>query len=413
MTPAAQLRVPAPRPAPNAQPREGTGPDDIWGPLVAASAAREGAGMARRLRPRPAVQDDLIDVASNDYLSLARDPRLLSAAVDATRTWGTGSTASRLVTGALALHTDLERALAELTGAADALLFSSGYLANLGMLTALTDADTLIVSDEQNHASLIDGCRLSRATVAVFRHGDVAMASRLLGQRSHTRAVLVTDAVFSVDGQTAPLAALHQVSRAHGAALVVDEAHAIGVLGPRGAGAAAAAGIAGEPDVVLSLTLSKALGAQGGAVVGPPPVIDALVNTARTMIFDTGLAPAPAAAALAAVGILRAEPELPARVRRIALDLREAALVAGWHAAATDGAVVSVLVGDPAAAMAAQQVCRTHGVIVGCFRPPSVPPGGSCLRLTARAGLTSNEIDAVGRALAAARAHTDDGRGPT
>lgn len=376
---------------------------DVWRHLRHAADQRDTTGMTRRLRPRTPA-GGLVDVASNDYLSLARDPRLIDAAVTATRRWGTGSTASRLVTGALTLHTELEEALANLTGAPAALLFSSGYLANLGMITALTDADTLVVSDEQNHASLIDGCRLSRGPIAVFPHGDVDTARQLLAQRSQPRAVVVTDAVFSVDGQVAPLAELHGACRATGAALLVDEAHAIGVLGPGGAGAAAAAGIAGQGDVVVSLTLSKALGAQGGAVLGPPAVIDALVNTARTMIFDTGLAPAPTAAALAAVRVLRAEPDLPARTREVAQQLRAAALTAGWPAEPTNGAVVSLPVGNPAAAVTAQQVCRDHGVAVGCFRPPSVPPGGSCLRLTAGAGLHPGDIAAVGRALAAARA---------
>lgn len=391
------------------------GPANVWDHLASAAAARSAAGLTRSLRPRPA-DPTLIDAASNDYLSLARDPRLVEAAADATRRWGAGSTASRLVVGALELHGELESALAGFVGTEAGLLFSSGYLANLAVLPALTDSETLIVADRLNHASLIDGCRLSRASVAVYPHLDADAAARLLAERRHPRAILVTDAVFSVDGGLAPLARLHRIAREHGAALLVDEAHALGIVGPGGRGAAAAAGIAGEADVVVSATLSKSLGAQGGAVLGPVQVIDALVNTARTMIFDTGLAPAPTAAALAAIRILESEPELPAEVRRVAEQLCEVAAAAGWSPAPSRGAVVSLPVGDPDAAVAAQAVCAAHGVSVGCFRPPSVPAGESCLRLTARAGMTSDQLEVVGLALGAARADlaaSDPRRPPT
>ncbi len=381
--------------SPGAQP-------NVWDHLIAAADQRATTGMARRLRSRPA-DDGLIDVASNDYLSLARDPRLIAAAVQATRDWGTGATASRLVVGALDLHAELEAALAEFVGAESALLFSSGYLANLGMLTALADADTLLLSDEFNHASLIDGCRLSRGTIEVYPHCDVEAVERALARRSHTRALVVTDAVFSVNGELAPLGRLHEVARRHGAVLLIDEAHAIGVVGPGGRGAAAQAGIAGQPDVVQSLTLSKSLGAQGGAVLGAAPVVDAMINTSRSLIFDTGLAPAAAAAARAALDVLVAEPDLPGLVLGKAAALRAEALAAGWQCHPSQGAVVSALVGDPTAALAAQAECARHGVSVACFRPPSVPAGESCLRLTARAGITSEQVAQVGRALRAAR----------
>ncbi|MEO7981514.1 MAG: 8-amino-7-oxononanoate synthase [Sporichthyaceae bacterium] len=353
--------------------------------------------MRRELRPR-AAGDDLLDLASNDYLGLARDPRVRDAAADAARRWGAGSTGSRLVTGSTALHAELEASLADFVGAAAGLVFSSGYLANLGAVTALAGDGTLVVSDALVHASLVDACRLARGRVAIAPHRDVAAVARLLDERSEERAVVVTDAVFSVDGDVAPLAELHAVTRAHGALLVVDEAHGLGVVGPAGRGAADEAGIAGAPDVVLTLTLSKSLGAQGGAVLGDRVVVEHLVNTARAFIFDTGLAPAAAGGALAALGVLRGEPGLASDVRRRACELAVALSVTGLPVTTPRGAVVSLLVGDPGRAAEATARLRAAGVLVGCFRPPSVPDGVSRLRFAARADLTDAE---VARAVAA------------
>lgn len=378
-----------------------TDPERVWEHLISADAERRYRGLHRELRPRSA-DARLIDLASNDYLSLARDPRVVAAAADASQRWGAGATASRLVTGALDLHAELELALAEATGAAAGVLFSSGYLANLGAVTALADTDTLILSDEQNHASLIDACRLSRADVHVFGHRNAAEVAEVLATRSQPRALVITDAVFSVDGDVAPLAALHAACRQHGAALLIDEAHSVGVLGPRGGGAAAAAGLAGAPDVVLTLTLSKSLAAQGGAVLGSQIVVTHLINTARSLIFDTGLAPASAAAALAALGILRREPDLPLRAVANAHVLRQLGQLTGRRVTSPDAAVVSVIADDPAAAVAAQRACAELGVAVGCFRPPSVPDGRARLRLTSHAGLTDPDLDRAGEVLAAA-----------
>jgi 8-amino-7-oxononanoate synthase len=372
-------------------------------PLRQAAAARAAAGLRRELRPR-AADDDLLDLASNDYLGLARDPRVTGAAAEAALRWGAGSTGSRLVTGSTDLHTRLEADLADFVGARAGLVFSSGYLANLGAVTALAGAGSLVVSDAQNHASLVDACRLARGDVVVTAHRDVAAVDHALADRRIEQAVVVTDAVFSVDGDLAPLAGLHRAARRHGALLVVDEAHGLGVVGPEGRGAAAAAGIAGEPDVVLTLTLSKSLGAQGGAVLGDPVVVEHLVNTARAFIFDTGLAPASAAAASAALAVLRSEPRLAATVRARARDLAAALAAAGLPVTEPTGAVVSVLVGDPGRAFEAAARLRADGIRVGCFRPPSVPDGVSRLRLTARADLTDDQValavDAVRAVLA-------------
>jgi 8-amino-7-oxononanoate synthase len=362
--------------------------------LTAATRERTAAGLHRTLRPRDPGRGPL-DLASNDYLGLSRDPRLVEGAVEAVRTWGTGSTGSRLVTGTTGLHTELEAGLAAFTCMPDALVFSSGYLANLGVLTALRPG--LIVSDQGNHASLIDGCRLARCPVVVTPHRDVAAVDAALAGAKD--AVVVTDAVFSVDGDLAPLRELHEVVRRRGALLVIDEAHALGVVGPGGRGAAYAAGLAGEPDVITTVTLSKALGSQGGAVLGAPQVIETMVDTARSFVFDTGLAPASAGAAAAALGVLTAEPGLAERARDRAHRLAAAARALGLETTTPAAAVVPVIIGDPYEAVRAAEICAGHGVRVGCFRPPSVPHGRACLRLTARANLEEAELTTVTRAL--------------
>jgi len=370
--------------------------------LDAHAATRRDAGLRRVLRPRTA-DEPLLDLAGNDYLGLSTDPRIVEGAVAATRAWGAGSTGSRLVTGTTALHGELEAELAAFVGAQAALVFSSGYLANLGVVTALSGPGTLVVSDAANHASLVDACRLARARVAVTPRDDPAAVDALLAARTEERALVVTDSVNSVDGAFAPLRELHAVCRARGALLVVDEAHGLGVVGPGGRGLLAEHGLAGADDIVATVTLSKALGSQGGAVVGPAAVIAHLVDTARSFIFDTGLAPACVGAALAALRVLKAQPDRPAAILRAA-----AALAAATGVPAPPSAVVSVVLGEPDIAVAAAAACAERGVRVGCFRPPSVPKGTSRLRLTARATLTDAELAHAGSVLAEVLSGVDD-----
>ncbi|HEV7648082.1 MAG TPA: 8-amino-7-oxononanoate synthase [Actinophytocola sp.] len=353
---------------------------------------RRRAGLTRRLHPRRP-DSDVLDLAGNDYLGLSRDKRVTGAAAAATLRWGAGSTASRLVTGTIEAHIELEHELAAFCGTQAALVFSSGFMANLGAVTALSGKGSAIVTDAFLHASLIDGCRLSRADVAVVAHADPAAAANALRTRRTDRALLVTDSVFSVDGDLAPLPALFEACRAHGAALVVDDAHGFGVLGPGGRGAVADAGLIGEPDVVTTVTLSKALGAQGGAVLGPRRVIKHLVDSARSFIFDTGLSPASTVAALAALHVLKDEPDLPERARAAAQSLAARLSAAGLTVTTPDAAVVSVRAPSPEAAVQWADDCRAAGVQVGCFRPPSVPDKVSRLRLTARANLTESELE--------------------
>jgi 8-amino-7-oxononanoate synthase len=385
--------------------------------LRQATAGRAAAGLDRSLAVRGPGHDALLDLASNDYLGLCADERLAAGAIEAIRKWGTGSTGSRLVTGTTALHTELETQLAEFTGAQAALVFSSGYLANLTVVTALTASlggpgrgpngpvGALVVSDERNHASLIDACRLARARVVVTPHRDIRAVREVLASRDEPTAIVVSDAVFSVDGAVAHAGELHAAAREHNALLVLDEAHAFGVLGPGGRGVAAAAGIAAEPDVIRTVTLSKAAGGQGGAVLGAAEVITTLVDTGRGFIFDTGLAPACAGAALAALNVIAAEPGLGLRAQANTARLAEIATGLGLGVRPPGAAVLAIILGEADRAVQARRICAGHGVRVGCFRPPSVPAGQACLRLTGRADLTERDFSVATRALAAVSDH--------
>ena len=362
--------------------------------LDAVERRRRQAGLRRSLRSRAPMGCE-VDLASNDYLGLSQHPEVIDAGMRALRTWGAGSTGSRLVTGNTELHEEFESALAAFVGAPAALVFSSGYTANLGAVVSLLGPGSLVVSDAAAHASLVDACRLSRARVVVAPHRDVAAVGAALAAREEGRALVVTDSVFSTDGALAPLRELHEVCRAHRALLLVDEAHGLGVRGTGGRGLLEEAGLAGSADVIVTTTLSKALGSQGGAVLGAEAVRDHLIDSARPFIFDTGLAPASVGAAAAALRILADEPWRVDAVRDHARTLAEVCGVPE----PPQSAVVSVILGDPESAVAAAEDCLRSGVRVGCFRPPTVPAGTSRLRLTARASLTDNEMELARRVL--------------
>lgn len=377
-------------------------PQDPFAWTAAALEARRAAGLLRTLRPRPA-DSPLLDLAGNDYLGLSRHPEVTAAAAESALRWGAGAGGSRLVTGTTELHARLEAELADFCGFEAALVLSSGYAANLAAVTALTSHAAhggLIVSDAYNHASLIDGCRLSRSRTSVAAHADPEAVREILASHPGP-ALAVTDSVFSVDGDAAPLAQLAAVCREAAAGLLVDDAHGLGVLGAGGRGAPHAAGLAGAEGIAVTVTLSKALGGQGGAVLGPAPVIAHLLNTARTFIFDTGLAPAAAGAALGALRLLRREPERAERTRAVATGLYERLTAAGLAATRPDAAVVSVRAPSPGAAVRWAADCRAEGVQVGCFRPPSVPDGVSRLRLTARGDLTDAQLATAASAVIA------------
>ncbi|CAA9361294.1 MAG: 8-amino-7-oxononanoate synthase [uncultured Nocardioidaceae bacterium] len=361
---------------------------------------REARGLVRRLTEHDATTP-LLDLAGNDYLGLACDPRVVEGAVEAARRYGAGARASRLVTGTLSLHTALEQRLAAFTGFGSGLVLSTGYAANLAAVTALADRDTLVVSDAHVHASLVDACRLSRARVTVVPHNDVAAVEAALAGWDD-RALVLAETVYSVLGDRAPVEALAAVCEAHGALLVADEAHGLGVAGPGGRGVLHEAGLAGAAHVVATATLSKALGAQGGVVLGPAAVREHLVNTARAFVYDTGLAPAATGAALAALGVVEREPSLVTRLHRVA-----GALAASCGVPAPPGAVMSVAVAGPQQAVAAVEAAAGAGIRIGCFRPPSTPDGSSRLRLTARATCTDVDLALADEVLRSVLAGTE------
>ncbi|HEX5741453.1 MAG TPA: aminotransferase class I/II-fold pyridoxal phosphate-dependent enzyme [Pilimelia sp.] len=372
-------------------------------PLHRRTALRARAGLTRTLRSR-GPRDTAVDLAGNDYLGLSRHPAVLAAAGDALRRYGLGATGSRLVRGSTDAHAALEDRLADWLGADFALTYSSGYLANLGVVRALCRPRTLLVADAHNHASLHDGCRLAGADLVTVAHADVAAVAAALAAHPGRPAVVLTESVFSVDGDLAPLADLHAVTRAHGAVLVVDEAHALGVLGPAGAGAVAAAGLAAAPDIVRTGTLSKALGGAGGVVAGPAALRQHLLDTGRTFIYDTALPPAVAAGVDAALTLAIAgddlRRELRTRARRAAALLRGAALTVTEPA----GGVIAAAAPGPDEAVAWAAACREKGVAVGAFRPPSTPDHRSRLRLTVNVAVPPADFAAALDTVAAAAA---------
>ncbi|GGJ78227.1 8-amino-7-oxononanoate synthase [Pilimelia anulata] len=355
---------------------------------------RARAGLARGLAARPP-GDPAVDLAGNDYLGLAAHPAVTAAAAAALAAYGLGATGSRLVRGSTAAHADLDDRLAAWLRADVALTYSSGYLANLGAVRALTRPRTLLVNDAHNHASLHDGCKLAGAETITVPHADPAAVAAALAAHPGRPAVVLTESLFSVDGDLAPLPALHAVTRAAGALLLVDEAHALGVLGPAGAGAVAAAGLAAEPDVVRTGTLSKALGGAGGVIAGPAALRRHLVDTGRTFIYDTAPPPAVAAGVAAALDLAIAADDRRAELRRRAARAAAVLRAAGATVREPAGGVVSVAAPSPDAAVAWAATCREKGVAVGVFRPPSTPDHVSRLRLTVNVGIPAADFDAA------------------
>jgi 8-amino-7-oxononanoate synthase len=344
-------------------------------------------------------------LCSNNYLGLADHPRVREAAAEAALTWGVGAGASRLVSGTMTVHRELEERLAEFKCTDAALLFGSGYLANVGVIAALARAGEVVFSDELNHASIIDGCRLSRAEVAVYRHRDVEHLAWMLEQAGGRGALIVSDSVFSMDGDVAPLAEIVELARRHGVRVAVDEAHGTGTTGPGGRGAVAAAGLSGEIDVIVG-TLGKALGSYGAFVACEATMADYLLNAARTFIFSTALPTPAAAAALAALTLLQERPWLVSDLEAGATTLRAALAREGFDVSASTTQIVPVIIGDARVAVRACELALAAGVFAQVIRPPTVPTGTSRLRLAVMAGHTGEELDAaagvIGRAARAA-----------
>ena len=337
-------------------------------------------------------------LCSNNYLGLADHPRLREAAAEAAMRWGVGAGASRLVSGTMTVHRRLEERLAAFKGTDTSLLFGSGYLANIGVISALAGEGQTVFSDELNHASIIDGCRLSRADTSVYRHGDVEHLQWCIEQAPGRGGVIVTDSVFSMDGDVAPLADLVDLARQHGLRIVVDEAHGTGALGPGGRGAVADAGLEGEVDVVVG-TLGKALGAYGAFAACDAQMARYLTNTARSLIFSTALPPPVAAAALAALELLG---EQPARVDKLQANagiLRDALAREGFDVAGSTTQIVPLIIGDASTAMRICEAALEGGVFAQAIRPPTVPEGTSRLRLAVMASHTKGELREAARVL--------------
>jgi glycine C-acetyltransferase/8-amino-7-oxononanoate synthase len=364
-------------------------------------AELERLGLSRRLRMISGPQGPtvLLDgkpvllLCSNNYLGLADHPRVREAAADAAMRWGVGAGSSRLVSGSMTIHRRLEERLAAFEGTEACVLFGSGYLANIGVIGALAGAEDVIFSDELNHASIVDGCRLSRAEVVIYRHRDIEHLDWSLRRHGERRArqLIVTDSVFSMDGDIAPLAHIAELAQIYGARTIVDEAHATGNVGPDGRGAVAAAGLEGEIDVVVG-TLGKALGSYGAYACASAETVEYLINTARSLIFSTAPGPPAAAGALAALELLLERPHRVERLRSNARALRRALAGEGFGVADSEMHIVPLIVGEERAAMALCQQALEAGVFAQAIRPPTVPTGTSRLRLTVMASHTPGEL---------------------
>jgi 8-amino-7-oxononanoate synthase len=385
--------------------------------IEARLAELEELGLHRRLRlisgpqgPRVLLDGKpVLLLCSNNYLGLADHPRVREAAAEAAMRWGVGAGASRLVSGTMTIHRRLEERLAEWEGSEACVLFGSGYLANIGAIGALAGRGDTIFSDELNHASIIDGCRLSGARVAVYRHADsehLQWSLRRHGGRGEGqgRRLIVTDAVFSMDGDVAPLQDIVELARAHGARTIVDEAHATGLLGPGGRGAVAAAGLQGEVDILVG-TLSKSLGSYGAYACTSAEMSDYLINTARSLIFSTAPGPPAIAGALAALELLRERPHRVERLHLAARALRGELAKEGFPVEQSDMPIVPIVVGEERDALRMCKAALSRGVFAQAIRPPTVPAGTSRLRLAAMASHTPAELRQAARTLGeAARA---------
>lgn len=370
-------------------------------------AALERQGLLRKLSTYEGPQDVVLDAGghhlvnfgSNDYLGLAADARLRGAVATAIAQEGCGAGSSPLVTGHSAAHQRLEQALAEFEGAEAALVFSSGFAANVGTIAALVGREDVIFADEHNHASMIDGCRLSRAEVQVYPHGDWrALESLLAANRSAGRRLIATESVFSMHGDLAPLTELAALAERFECMLLVDEAHATGVLGPQGRGLCEHLEIEQAVHVRIG-TLSKALGGAGGFVVGSRSLVDWLVNRARTFIFSTALPPVICEAGLAALEIVKSEPGRRINLQSQAAALRSQLRQRGWNVGQSASQIIPLVVGDPQTALHYSARLREQGLLVPAMRPPSVPGGESLLRISLSAAHTPPMIEQLLAAL--------------
>ena len=367
------------------------------------------AGLYRELRviesaqgPRVHMEGrEVLLLCSNDYLGLANHPRLRQAASEAAERWGVGAGASRLVSGNMSPHRELEEQLAAFKGYPRCVLFGSGFLANLGVIAALTGPGEVILSDGLNHASIIDGCRQSRAETVVYAHADLDALEHGLRSANGRPTLIVTDAVFSMDGEVAPLHGIVALASRYGARVMVDEAHATGVVGPGGHGLVTQLGLEERVDVVIG-TLSKALGSYGGFACCSADLAELLINRARPLIYSTGLPPPVVAASMAGLAVLREEPEIVRRLWGNARLLRGELAAGGFEVPPGEMPIVPVIVGDPDVAVEMSERALVAGVYAQAIRPPTVPSGTSRLRLVATAAHGEHELAQAARAVTTA-----------
>ncbi|MBA8887400.1 8-amino-7-oxononanoate synthase [Dokdonella fugitiva] len=383
---------------------------DLLARLADVQAERARASLLRRLRNVELVDGAtivvdgrrLLDFASNDYLGLAQHPALREALARAAARWGVGAGAAHLLGGHRSEHADLEDALARWTGRERALLFSTGYMANLGVVTALLGADDLCVEDKLDHASLLDAAQLAGCALKRYVHGDVASAARQLRAKPDAAALLATDGVFSMDGDVAPLRELARLAHAERATLMVDDAHGLGVLGADGAGSVAEAGLTQDDVPVLMGTLGKALGVAGAFVAGSAALVDGLVQSARTFVYTTALPPALAAATRVAIDVARHEGWRRDRLQRLVAHFRAGAAARGIGVLDSRTPIQPVVVGDSAAALALSQRLGDAGFFVPAIRPPTVPKGHARLRVALSVRHAESDVERLLDALAGA-----------
>jgi 8-amino-7-oxononanoate synthase len=383
---------------------------DLLGRLAQATAERAQASLLRRLRTVESVDgatiriegQRLLNFAGNDYLGLAQHPALRDALVRAAARWGVGASAAHLLGGHSDEHAQLEDALARWTGRERALLFSTGWMANLGVLSALLGEDDVCVQDKLNHASLLDAARLAGCTLKRYVHADSGSAARQLATNPGAAALLASDGVFSMDGDVAPLRELATLCRARGALLMVDDAHGIGVLGPEGAGSVAEAGLSQDDVPVLMGTLGKALGVAGAFVAGGAALVDGLVQQARTFVYTTALPPALAAATRCAIDIARFEGWRRDRLAQLIAHFRDGAAARGIVLLASRTPIQPVLVGDSAAALALSRALEQAGIHVPAIRPPTVQSGHARLRIALSTLHSEGDVERLLDALAGA-----------